>query len=430
MTANECDTTRSWVHTKPGTAETFHKEYQHKRSVEAQTKTVYSYKKVTPAVQGVKEFKYKKPKTKQVTEYKYKKPVKTYKTEYHFAKFTHTKEKPRYGSWGAYGPWTKWSPETHTSWETSNAPLGTPQQHGSGTYSNGTQWYREWQAQWDGQTRQVQTGTTYEYKDWTTEVLGSPWVKYDQRTTTVPDGYEYSDWTTEVRNSPWIKTDERWKVEPQPEKVEYSGERDTTLPSPWVLLVGYPKTETIADAYTEYYVTATTTTRDIDNAAWVTQPAIQGWTQFKDRDVSNNDATDPVVTYYAWTDGKECEVVTPTPTPTVTVTPVPPVVTPTPPVVEPPVKVKKVKKPRAKIRANCTGRVAYSLDNTKSNAKVTFKYLRNGKVTKVTVKAGKSKFFVKKAKARSVAWIKAKGMKTVKTRVPGACHVPHSGYRK
>lgn len=137
--------------------------------------------------------------------------------------------------------------------------------------------------------------------------------------------------------------------------------------------------------------------------------------------VVDSAATSPVVTYYAWSDGKVCDVVTTPPTPT----PEPPVVTP--PTPQPP---KDVLKPKAKIRSSCTGDVAYQFDNSKSDVAVTYKFLRNGKVVKNKVAAGGFEQKIKPAKAGSLAWIKAEGMKTVKTRVPGHCNVPHAGYRQ
>jgi len=80
-------------------------------------------------------------------------------TEYHFAKFTRerTREKGSrgWGDWSEYGSWEKYSPETHTSWELSDAPLGSPQFHSSGTHGKNVQWERQWQALFDGQTRTV-----------------------------------------------------------------------------------------------------------------------------------------------------------------------------------------------------------------------------------------------------------------------------------
>jgi hypothetical protein len=78
-----------------------------------------------------------------------------------------------WGEWSAWSAWTPWEPEQHESWEDSPEPLGTPQPHGSGRDGN-VKWERQWQAQHDGETRQVQTGTTTEttFGDW------GPWTAY------------------------------------------------------------------------------------------------------------------------------------------------------------------------------------------------------------------------------------------------------------
>ena len=78
-------------------------------------------------------------------------------TQYHFRKFTRTREGTKVKGeivWGNYGPWTAWSPEQHTSWENSDAPLGSPAFHGEGKNGN-VYWERQWQARFDGQTREV-----------------------------------------------------------------------------------------------------------------------------------------------------------------------------------------------------------------------------------------------------------------------------------
>ena len=51
--------------------------------------------------------------------------------------------------WTAWSEWAKWSPETHTSWEDSPDPLGSPAPHGNWTDT----YQREWQARHDGETR-------------------------------------------------------------------------------------------------------------------------------------------------------------------------------------------------------------------------------------------------------------------------------------
>lgn len=83
--------------------------------------------------------------------------------------------------WSEWGAWTAWEPETHTSWENSDVPLGQPAHHASGS-SNGLNWERQWQAQFDGQTRQVENGTSTETSDWVTSAPeGDGWSIVDTR---------------------------------------------------------------------------------------------------------------------------------------------------------------------------------------------------------------------------------------------------------
>lgn len=99
--------------------------------------------------------------------------------------------------WSAWGGWTAWEPETHTSWEDSDAALGQPAYHASGT-TNGLKWERQWQAQFDGQTRQVENGTSTETSDWMTSVPeGDGWTMIDTREFEVsaaqPERWQTSD---------------------------------------------------------------------------------------------------------------------------------------------------------------------------------------------------------------------------------------------
>lgn len=87
------------------------------------------------------------------------------------------------GEWSAYGDWTKYSPETHTSWELSTTPLGSPQFHSSGT-RDGVKWERQWQAQYDGQTRTITDKEAYDE--------------------TVPDQAAYDETIIDVEASPAI----------------------------------------------------------------------------------------------------------------------------------------------------------------------------------------------------------------------------------
>lgn len=156
-----------------------------------------------------------------------------------------------WSEWGPYGPWTAWVPETHTSWQDSDAPLGSPEFHGQGQNGN-VQWYREWQAQADGQTRQVENGSHTETSEW----LTSP-----------PEG------------DGWVQVDNRQVVDSE----EIPG-------------------------YTEYYVMGGEPSLNEADASWIlAEQAPEGWVQFDERTVSNEDGTDPVTTYYSYNDGVTCD---------------------------------------------------------------------------------------------------------------------------
>lgn len=88
--------------------------------------------------------------------------------EYHFRKYTRTKVSHDGGkTWSDFSAWTAWVPETHTSWELSTEPLGAPAFHGK-DLDGLDQWYREWQAQFDGLTRTVEDKAA-----WDEEILVS-----------------------------------------------------------------------------------------------------------------------------------------------------------------------------------------------------------------------------------------------------------------
>lgn len=131
-----------------------------------------------------------------------------------------------WSDWSAYGPWTLWQPVQHTSWQDSNAPIGSPEFHGQGDT-----WYREWQQRPTGETKQVQTGTHVETTDWlTTPPAGDGWTQIDQRkvidqaatadqtvyflpggepTTTLTD----ANYTATNPGSPWVKAGEDRRFE-------------------------------------------------------------------------------------------------------------------------------------------------------------------------------------------------------------------------
>lgn len=217
-TPSACDATRSWVHTVPGTNAVTHNEwtaeYQTRtKSQQPVYKTQYKFAKYTriktrtytPGTPAVKAQHYSLAggawKSNSTPAFPNPgAPFKWVANTHHEPHGNEAKYPPgstgqhytgargntnwfyfqpakaatpgTYGAWSPFSDWTKWTPETHTSWQDSATPLGTPQLHGQGTYSDGTQWYREWQARPTGETRQVQTGTTTVHSDW------GPWLLY------------------------------------------------------------------------------------------------------------------------------------------------------------------------------------------------------------------------------------------------------------
>lgn len=344
--------------------------------------TVKTYTKTVPAVVETTHAEYRWPLDKRTYSpgqqevshqvYSYKKTVQDYKTQWFFAKYTHTKTKPKNGSWSPYGPWTKWLPETHTSWEDSSAPLGTPALHGSGTYQDGTQWYREWQAQSTGITRQVANGS----------------------------------------------------------HLEYSGEVLAPLGSPWVLLPGYPKkvidSAAVPPSFTAWGFDAFTAW-STSNAAPADPDGQDGeanplnlrrvGSPMESRTVGNNDAKPAVSTYYRYSDGKVCEVVTPTPTPTPVVTPTP---TPTP---TPEVLGVQAGRATGKLYTSCQGTVRATMKNASSST-VTYKIKVGKKVFTTKVKADKTKAWSTKAKNLQTAKLMIGNRVLAKAKVPKACLVP------
>ena len=147
-------------------------------------------------------------------EYRYTRSVEETITQWHFVKYTHTKTRPANGDWSAYGPWAKWEPVSHESWETTNVEaLGSPAFHGSGT-TNGTEWYREWQARNTGETRQVPGGTHTETTDWLPgPPAGEGWMQIDERVVTDHAAYDETvvdkeAWTETIEHSAVVCTEE------------------------------------------------------------------------------------------------------------------------------------------------------------------------------------------------------------------------------
>lgn len=182
-----CKTITTWRLTVPGSDQTSHQEFRYSREV-TDYKTQYHFRKFThtktrtPAgpdlwwnwspndTQGPQDYVPDWPTDDRGTwqgPHENGGPMQdtygTFQTGGGNSPFFHREHGTPAGEWSDYGPWTPWEPMTHESWQDSPDPLGSPAYHGSGTYPDGTEWYREWQAQWDGQTRQVEIGSHTEY---------------------------------------------------------------------------------------------------------------------------------------------------------------------------------------------------------------------------------------------------------------------------
>lgn len=123
-------------------------------------------------------------------------------TEYHFAKFTRERTRTLgwsgWGAWSDYGAWSKYSPETHTSWETSTNALGSPQWHSAGDRNWGTvQWERQWQAQYDGQSRWVETKAA-----WSETVVTKP--AWDETVIVTPEVPAVGEPTITIENPDYV----------------------------------------------------------------------------------------------------------------------------------------------------------------------------------------------------------------------------------
>lgn len=237
---HECNSTWQTVDTKTGTRiETYEYEVEIPGEDEVSHQE-YRYSRTIP--DEVIEDTYR-------TEYLYEKEVQDYKTQYHFRKHTrpwvrgHFDKSVRPWVWidGHWGDWNK-TYNSHQSWQDSSDPLGTPQPHRDG----------QWQARWDGETREIEDGTHTEQSGWTTEILTDPWVKINERDVSNEDGYtipgytefyvnggttslteddsEGSDqWTEDDVDATWTQIDERKVVDKEavPPRTEIrTGERE------------------------------------------------------------------------------------------------------------------------------------------------------------------------------------------------------------
>lgn len=217
-----------------------------------------------------------------------------------------------WGEWSAFGEWTQWTPVTHESWETSTDPLGSPAPHASWQVGN-TQFERVWQARFDGGTRTVTDAEAYddppttETSDWlTSPPAGEGWEVIDTRTVTDSEAIpaSFGPWVWDSFTD-WSLSD----VTP----ADPDGEEGEDNPLNLVQIgEGYDRTVIDvehADAYVLYFVLGGEPSLNEADATWVReeQAPAEGWTEFDRRTVTDEEGTPEVVTYYAYTDGAECE---------------------------------------------------------------------------------------------------------------------------
>lgn len=306
-TPGACDTTRSWVSTKPGTSEVSHNEW----TAEQRSRTF------TPAVTEVKEYTYDKYVQRQKARWNGNTYIGPISANY-----------PGSYTWRDAG----FDPVVNT---TGVAPTAPGPVRGEFIHNNGGTWYFT---------------LFYEYR-----LIGTRVVRAAQ-----PESY-----------GPW---------------------------SAWSAYGSNPYR-------TEPVLPANTSTREYRKSGPVK--------------VIDSAATPTVVTYYAYSDNVVCETTTPTPTP------VPPTVTPEPP--------KDKVKPRGGIDTRCTGTTTYKMDNSRSDVRVPFT-LSGAKWSKtISVKPGRTQFFVHQFTKDTRAQIKASGL-SKSIRVNVGCpkppvNPPHGGVK-
>ena len=165
---------------------------------------VYRYRKVTPAVEGVREYLYERDTFK--TKHEYRKQVRGVVEQRDNGKRT----------WHATGQgfdWTWWEPPS-TKWSLTLVDVLESGPHSATvrewTTGNGHKHWRERSTEY----RYVPTGTVEQ----------------------IPTGTESSGWTTDTLTDPWQLVDERWATEPVDEVVEFypvEGFTDEVLDAPW-----------------------------------------------------------------------------------------------------------------------------------------------------------------------------------------------------
>lgn len=309
LTDAKCDTTRSWVLTEPGEDEVSHLERQFKREVPAQAEVSHQEwniegrsREITPATGEVshQEYRYER-KVKECQ------PTVEYQWEKHVRGTTEVKDSR--GRWVA-GPAFDWR----------DYPGAGPVWADGGSGGHNSTWVEGGVRYTSTHFKYVQTGKTRpgkdvcewktETSDWLTEApAGEGWKQIDQRKVVDVEAKPevvgpWSDWTR-INRAPYLA---------EPTAPENTRTHEYRVVGP----IKVVDSEAVP-AFTEYYTGADSKpSRNVEDAAWVRDAALEGWTQFGERKVVDSEATPDVVTYFAYTDGKACETSTPTPTTTPT----------------------------------------------------------------------------------------------------------------
>ena len=363
----QCATATTYSLTVPAVAETTREEFRWPLDVR-------TYK---PAVAEVKEYTYKRPVTKTEYRFKYQKQV------------AGKIQKSANGSWydtSTFGfEWWQrptWNTDGSFKWGAwdGTAEVIETGSHGStsNSYTSGGSTYRK-------------VSTSYRYAKTTTS-----------ESRTVDGGFEYRDWTTEILGAPWIKTGERIKTAGQPAAF-----------TPWAF-----------EAWTAWSPSSAAPV-DPDGQGGETNPLNlrRVGTPMETRVLGNGDAQPAKVTYYRYSDAKVCETVVPNPTPAPE------------PTSTPEVEVLGEQSGRAtgRLRTSCQGTVRVTMKNTTSSTAV-YKIKVGREVTRKKVAAESKKSWTTRGKHRSVAKLMLGRRVLDKERLPKACPrpevLPETGKRR
>lgn len=357
-TVDQCATLTTWSVTTPGVNETTRSEYRWPLDVRT----------YTPAVEEVKEYTYKKPKYRTEYRFKYQKQVSGKIQKYSGGYWNN------YSTFG-YEWWQRptWETDGSFKWGDWNVTVDVLESGAhsstSNTWSSGGYSYRK-----------VSTAYRY-YKTATSE------------SQVVPDGYTYLDWTTDVLGAPWIKTGERVKVAGQPAVL-----------SPWVfdeLTAWSPSPAAPADP---------------DGQAGEDNPLNlrRVGTPMETRTLGNGDAIPEKVTYYRYSDGKVCATIAPPPPPPTTVVPPPPVVE---------ILGEQAGRATGKLYTSCQRTVRVTMKNGTAET-VAYKIKVGKKTTIKRVKSDSTRVFTTTGQYRDLAKLMLGNRVLAMKRVPKPCAPP------